>query len=130
MAHSNQVREFLLTGRGVELRDVYVGPSGALLTGSARDALEARERAEALVGAQQVEGRTRALERKRQAMEAQIAALRAEFEANQSEARTMIKQDEVSIRVLTDTRAEMGRLRQADARAVGKTRKSSGARPS
>jgi len=29
MAHSNQVREFLLTDHGVELRDVYVGPSGS-----------------------------------------------------------------------------------------------------
>ncbi len=41
MAHSNQIREFLLTGQGIELADVYVGPRGAL-TGSAR---QARERA-------------------------------------------------------------------------------------
>jgi circadian clock protein KaiC len=26
MAHSNQIREFLLTGKGVDLIDVYVGP--------------------------------------------------------------------------------------------------------
>lgn len=30
MAHSNQIREFLLTGHGVELNDVYVGPEGVL----------------------------------------------------------------------------------------------------
>lgn len=41
MAHSNQIREFLLTDHGVQLRDVYVGPSG-LLTGTARDAQERR----------------------------------------------------------------------------------------
>jgi len=46
MAHSNQLREFLLTDHGVQLRDVYVGPAG-LLTGSAREAQEAKERAEA-----------------------------------------------------------------------------------
>ena len=34
-AHSNQVREFMLTGRGAELVDVYVGPAG-VVTGSAR----------------------------------------------------------------------------------------------
>ncbi len=44
MAHSNQIREFLLTDHGVELRDVYVGPSG-VLTGSARLAQEAQEQA-------------------------------------------------------------------------------------
>jgi len=47
MAHSNQIREFLLTDHGVQLRDVYVGPSG-LLTGSARVAQEAVEQAEVL----------------------------------------------------------------------------------
>ena len=47
MAHSNQVREFLLTDRGVELRDVYVGPEN-VLTGSTRLAQESREKAAAL----------------------------------------------------------------------------------
>src|SRR5206468_1972502 len=47
MAHSNQIREFLLTDRGIELRDVYVGPEG-VLTGSMRLAQEARERASAI----------------------------------------------------------------------------------
>ena len=28
MAHSNQVREFLITSRGVSLQEVYVGPEG------------------------------------------------------------------------------------------------------
>ena len=43
MAHSNQIREFLLTDRGIELQEVYLGPEG-VLTGSARLAQEARER--------------------------------------------------------------------------------------
>jgi circadian clock protein KaiC len=45
-AHSNQVREFLLTDRGVELRDVYLGPDGVLI-GSKRELQEGRERATA-----------------------------------------------------------------------------------
>lgn len=36
MAHSNQIREFLLTDHGIELVDVYREPSGVVLTGSAR----------------------------------------------------------------------------------------------
>jgi len=117
MAHSNQVREFLLTGHGVELKDVYVGPSGGLVTGSARAALEAQENALALVRAQETEGKKRDLERKRRALESQIAALRAEFEVEQAEAAKGIEQDETSAGVLTGDRVQMARLRQGDARA-------------
>src|SRR6266853_6014507 len=45
MAHSNQLREFLMTKNGVELREAYLGAAG-VLTGSARVAQEAREREE------------------------------------------------------------------------------------
>jgi circadian clock protein KaiC len=40
MAHSNQIREFLITGDGIDLVDVYTGPEG-VLTGSARQSQEA-----------------------------------------------------------------------------------------
>ena len=39
MAHSNQIREFVLSDNGIELLDAYQGPSG-VLTGSARQAQE------------------------------------------------------------------------------------------
>src|SRR6202035_3156908 len=42
LAHSNQIREFLLTGHGIELREVYLGDAG-LLTGSARLSQEAKD---------------------------------------------------------------------------------------
>src|SRR5579864_2080813 len=45
MAHSNQVREFVMSKEGVRLLPVYVG-TGTVLTGSARLSQEARERAE------------------------------------------------------------------------------------
>jgi hypothetical protein len=47
MAHSNQVREFILTNAGIQLRDVYLGPAG-VLTGAARMAQEARDATAAL----------------------------------------------------------------------------------
>jgi circadian clock protein KaiC len=121
MAHSNQVREFLLTDHGLELRDVYVGPSGVLLTGSARAALEAQENAQTLVRKQEIEGKNRELERKRQAMEAQIAVLRAEFEVEKTEAAKTIGQDQTRAGVLAGDRVQMARLRQSDAAAAGKT---------
>jgi circadian clock protein KaiC len=123
MAHSNQVREFLLTDHGVELRDVYVGPSGVLLIGSARNALEMQEKAHTLVREQTTEGRKRERERKRQAMEAQIAALRAEFEVEQAEATKTMGQDQTRAGVLAGDRVQMARLRQGDSASAGKTSK-------
>ncbi len=84
MAHSNQIREFLLTDQGIELRDVYVGPEG-VLTGSIRLAQEAREQADALSRQQEIKCRQRELERKRQALEAQMATQCKQFEAEEEE---------------------------------------------
>ena len=113
MAHSNQVREFLITDHGVELRDVYLGPSGAMLTGSARLVQQAQEEARAVVRKQEMEGQKRELEYKRQAMDAQIAALRAEFEIEQLKALKAVAQDEERARVLADDRVQMAKQRRA-----------------
>jgi circadian clock protein KaiC len=61
-AHSNQVREFVLTDHGAELVDVYVGAAG-MLTGSARLAQQAAEREAQLRQADDVEHRRRELRR-------------------------------------------------------------------
>jgi circadian clock protein KaiC len=123
MAHSNQIREFRLTDHGVELRDVYLGPSGFLLTGSALLVQQAHEQAQAVVREQEAGGKKRELEHKRQAMEAQIAALRAEFEIEQIKAQRAVAQDEERATVLTDDRVQMAKQRQADAVKARKTMK-------
>jgi circadian clock protein KaiC len=120
MAHSNQIREFLLTDHGVELRDVYAGPSGVLLAGSARAALESLEKAQALVRAQDTEGTQRALDGKRLALEAQVAALRAAFEVERAGAAQTIGQDQTRDGMLAGDRVQMAHLRQSDAGAGGK----------
>jgi len=115
MAHSNQIREFLLTSHGVELRDVYVGPSG-VLTGSARQAQEAQEQATQTLQKQEVERRKLELERKRKAMEAQITAIRTEFEAQETETLNVIKQEQAREVQLTQERTNMALIRKADAK--------------
>jgi circadian clock protein KaiC len=77
-AHSNQVREFQLTSKGIRLIEPYLGSEG-VLTGAARIAQEARENALALLSEQEAERRRRDLDRRRLAIEAQIASLRAEL---------------------------------------------------
>jgi circadian clock protein KaiC len=79
MAHSNQIREFVLSADGVQLREVYSGPEG-VLTGSMRLAQEAREQAAELARSREFELRRRALERKRRDLETRIAALQAELD--------------------------------------------------
>ena len=113
-AHSNQVREFLLTERGIELRPAYIGPAG-VLTGSARLAQEARERAEAVAREQQLEQRRRARVREKARVEAQIAALRAQLEEDQQELSLEIDQEEAAETRRKDDRSEMARSRRAPA---------------
>ena len=80
MAHSNQIREFVITPNGIDLIDVYTGPGG-VLTGSLRIAQEARDRAEAEAREEANERRERDLAQRRSALVAQIAALNAELVA-------------------------------------------------
>jgi len=113
MAHSNQVREFLLTDHGIELRDVYVGPEG-VLTGSMRLAQESREHAAAVTRRQDVERRRRKLERKRETLEAQVALQRAQFEAEAEELNILLKQQELAGDRLELDRKNMAESRKAD----------------
>jgi len=116
MAHSNQIREFLLTDHGVKLCDVYVGPGGAL-TGAARLAQEANEQAEKLTRQQEVERRQLELERKRKVLEAQIAALRTEFKAQEADILKIINQEQARDALLEQERVDMGLSRKEDATA-------------
>ena len=117
MAHSNQIREFVLTNNGIDIRDVYVGPEG-VLTGSMRLAQEAREQAEKTSRQLEIEAKQRNLNRKRAAMEAQIAALRADFDGEESEISRVLKQENQLVRQLRTDETDMARSRQADKAAV------------
>ncbi|MBE3119942.1 MAG: circadian clock protein KaiC, partial [Candidatus Atribacteria bacterium] len=113
MAHSNQIREFLLTDHGVELRDVYVGASG-VLTGSARLTQEAQEKAALIIRDQEVDLRRIELERKRTTLEAKIAMLRAEFAVEEIASVKIIGQEQVQEAQLAHERVDMGLSRKAD----------------
>ncbi|HEX7617686.1 MAG TPA: ATPase domain-containing protein, partial [Verrucomicrobiae bacterium] len=117
MAHSNQIREFLISDRGIDVVDAYIGPSG-VLTGSARAAQEALEKAAVLASQQEAARRQRELKRKRAALEQQIAGLRSEHEASAEELRQIDEQVGRQTRLLTTERAASGRLRQADVKVA------------
>ncbi len=111
--HSNQVREFRLSNTGVQLLDVYVGPGG-VLTGTARSVQEAQEKAAALVRRQEIERKLREIERKRLMMEAQVAALEADFESEKEEIEQIIQQETMKEKSLLEDERERARLRYAD----------------
>lgn len=106
MTHSNQIREFLLTDSGIELRDVYVGSDG-VLTGSARVEQEMKETAVQLVHQQEIEYKERELENKRRVLEAKIAALSADFAIQEAESLRVIQQERVKAEKLLLSRTNM-----------------------
>jgi circadian clock protein KaiC len=115
MEHSNQIREYLVTDNGIEIQDVYLGPSGGLLMGSSRAAQEAKEKAEAASQSKNVVRKKRELESKLKSLDAQITALSSEFETEKEELNKLTSEDALRIEALSTERSEMARIRKADA---------------
>jgi circadian clock protein KaiC len=113
MAHSNQLREFKLTARGIDLLDVYIGPEG-VLTGSSRLSQEARESTASLQRQQELERARRERTRKREALEARILALRKEFEVEEEEAASTTAEEISREKFAAENREAMARSRHAD----------------
>jgi circadian clock protein KaiC len=110
MAHSNQIREFLLTTDGVRLREVYLGPGG-VLTGSARLAQEEQDRREETRRQQERKYRELAVKVSVRSLEAKIAALQAEKEAGEKELAAVIGEGEVQKNALLSQRDAIRRSR-------------------
>src|SRR5277367_4855215 len=92
MAHSNQIREFVLTPHGIQLLPVYIGPGG-VLTGSSRVTQESAERTEALQKQQEIERKQQDAMRKRLTIQAQVAALQEELDAVEKEEKTLNREN-------------------------------------
>jgi circadian clock protein KaiC len=84
MAHSNQIREFVLTSKGIRLINVYLGREG-VLTGSSRLAQEARERSAAELQRSESEKKRRELERRQLLVRRQIEELQLDLAQNEGE---------------------------------------------
>jgi circadian clock protein KaiC len=110
MAHSNQLREFVLTGHGIKLLPVYIG-TGGVLTGSSRITQESAERAETIQKQQEIERKQLEAARKRLAIQAQVTALQAELDAVEKEEKT-----------LTQEEKERGEQDKADRDTLAKSR--------
>ena len=121
MAHSNQVREFVLSAAGIELVDVYIG-SDRVLTGTARVSQEAHERAAAELRAHNHERKLRQLASKQKAIEAQIADLQAEAESEAAEVNFTIAQETLQEKTTQQNADAMARLRGCAKTKVGQAK--------
>jgi circadian clock protein KaiC len=123
MAHSNQVREFILSSDGIKLRNAYVGPEG-VLTGSARLAQEAKDQAASLIREQEMQRRGRELDRKRREINAQIEVLQGQL-ASESVEETLLNREDVAREdQLAADRVAIGVSRQTGARPAERAAKS------
>ena len=113
IAHSNQLREFLLTSKGIQLLDLYRGTEGVLF-GSARIAQENREAARRVIRNEEIERRQRELDRKKRIMENEIAMLKEKFARDEDEIRILIEQDLSREKVVEQSQEELAVLRKAE----------------
>jgi circadian clock protein KaiC len=113
MAHSNQVREFLLTSNGVQLRDVYAGP-GEVLTGSARNAQEAKDRAQRMTEEQKITRRRRELEQEQAVVKAQAQATQLKTAALEEELKSLSNEEQTRLAAAVRDQEELSRIRGGD----------------
>ncbi|HHE64620.1 MAG TPA: circadian clock protein KaiC, partial [Bacteroidetes bacterium] len=99
--HSNQIREFHITSKGIKFLDVYTGPGG-VLTGSARLTQMVNDKLAELKRKYEVKNKQLQLELMRKQMESRIAEIRAEYEAKEAELKRLIEQDELKQKILED----------------------------
>jgi circadian clock protein KaiC len=112
-AHSNQVREFVLTDHGVELVDVYIGAAG-VLAGSARVTQQAAERDEQLRIAEELAHRRRELHRSVIEREAHLVATQDQLDAEQTEISRIDLREGHLVADIEADRSKMAARRWAD----------------
>ena len=91
MAHSNQIRELILTDRGVDLVDVYIGPEG-VLTGLARLQQESYDQSESEIHQAEVKAIQVEMDGKLKAFESAISERRAVLDADEARMKLLIQQ--------------------------------------
>ena len=111
MNHSNQIRELVFTDHGVNLEEIEIGPAG-VVTGSARIAQQAEDRAAAVISDQEVRHQEDLLARKRSELKARIAELESAYALETHEIEQTIKQEKARQGVLVSSRASLARYRE------------------
>ena len=113
MAHSNQIREFLITNDGLQLVDAYIGPGG-VLTGTSRINQEAVETAEEQLRQQKLERLRRDLKRRENAMESRMQEIKDAFQSEKEEIEHALAELKVRETSLNQNIRKLTTMRGAD----------------
>ena len=113
MRHSNQIREFIITSKGINLIEAYSGADG-VLTGTARVAQEALDNASQILRNQETERKHRESKRKKLSFEAEFALLKSKYETEEDELNRAIEQETVGEAALLRERRKIAGLRSSD----------------
>jgi circadian clock protein KaiC len=113
MKHSNQVREFVITDKGIDLVDVYLGPEG-VLTGSAREAQELHMQTGLVLKSNALSMKDREVLRKKKLLETKIAGLQTEFESVEEELNRIYIEEGLVKDVTEQNRQEMLKKRRGE----------------
>ncbi|MDI6698814.1 MAG: circadian clock protein KaiC [Candidatus Saccharicenans sp.] len=114
-AHSNQIRECVITDRGLEIIDAYGGEAG-VLTGTARKVQEARDKLSKLRQESQI--RSKELELAR--MQAVLEAERKKLEAEMANLTTELKALKMEQEIAQEERKKRQMIREYETRKPGK----------
>lgn len=131
MPHSHQVREFVMGDNGVDLVDVYLA-GDRVLTGTARVSQVAQEQAASDLRRRDHERRLKELASHRKAIDAQIAALKAQSEEHVGEVEFAIERERLLAEGVSERARAIAQSRdvppprpRAAAQAPAATKKSS-----
>jgi circadian clock protein KaiC len=113
MAHSNQIREFILTSHGIELRDVSL-LGGGFYMGASRVENESQERAAAAARKLELARAEQANRRKKVLIEGQIAALTVELDSEEDDYRRLLAEQANHARRDAQDLAELAKARKSD----------------
>jgi circadian clock protein KaiC len=113
MDHSNQLREFILSEKGIQLLDMYIGNEGVLF-GSERIAHESRVVAEQLHISEDIERKKRELNAKRISMENEIAILKENFAREEDELKILVEQNVIRQKETSKTMNGIAAFRKAE----------------
>ncbi len=113
MPHSNQIREFVMTDNGIELIDPYIGPAGVFM-GSAKIAQEMRDKVEILEARRNLDHKQIMLKEKQKELVAKVAALKAQYKAEENELEKNIEQAQQNIGIMAKDRKMLASVRKTD----------------
>ncbi len=114
MLHSNQLREVILSEKGIHLQDVYVG-QGRVLAGSARLIQANKLEISNLSRELKMKRKERELKVSCELLEKEISALKLRIACIQEESESFVRQKEVIFKLISESTTAISNMRMADA---------------